>query len=97
VAPAERPDVVIVDPMFPERTKAARAKKEMQLLQRLLGPDDPHDTMELIELALATAQRRVILKRPVHAPQVAGVRPPDLEVPGRAARYDVYLIVPPRA
>ncbi|MGE3856379.1 MAG: class I SAM-dependent methyltransferase [Dehalococcoidia bacterium] len=93
---AARPDVVIVDPMFPERSKAARAKKEMQLLQRLLGPDDPADTLELIEIALATARRRVVLKRPVHAPQVAGVRPPDLEVPGRAARYDVYVIAPPR-
>ncbi len=91
-----RPDAVIVDPMFPERSKAARAKKEMQLLQRLLGPDDPRDTIALIEAALATARRRVILKRPAHAPQVAGVRAPDLEVPGRSARYDVYLIAPPR-
>ena len=93
---ASRPDAILVDPMFPERTKAARAKKEMQLLQRLLGPDDPADTVELIELALATARRRVILKRPVHAPHVPGVRAPDLEVPGRAARYDVYLSAPPR-
>ena len=93
---AERPDAVLVDPMFPERSKVARAKKEMQLLQRLLGPDAPRDTIDLIETALATARRRVILKRPVHAPHVEGVRPPDLEVPGRAARYDVYLIAPPR-
>ena len=91
-----RPDVVLVDPMFPERSKAARSKKEMQLLQRLLGPDDPRDTIALIETALATARRRVILKRPTHAPQAAGIRPPDLEVPGRAARYDVYLVTPSR-
>ncbi len=93
---ASRPDVVLLDPMFPERSKVARAKKEMQLLQRLLGPDDPRDTIELIEAALATARRRVVLKRPVHAPHVAGVRPPDLEVAGRSARYDVYLVMPPR-
>ncbi|MEI6136397.1 MAG: class I SAM-dependent methyltransferase [Chloroflexota bacterium] len=92
----ERPDVVLVDPMFPERSKAARAKKEMQLLQRLLGPDDPADTVALVTAALATARRRVVLKRPAHAPQLAGVRPPDLEVPGRAARYDVYVISPQR-
>ncbi len=91
-----RPDIVLVDPMFPERTKMARAKKEMQLLQRLLGPDDPRDTVALMEVALGTARRRVVLKRPAHAPQLAGVRAPDLEVPGRAARYDVYLIAPPR-
>ena len=93
----ERPDVALVDPMFPGRSKAARAKKEMQLLQRLLGPTEPRDTVALIEAALATAQRRVVLKRPVHAPHVEGIRPPDLEVPGRAARYDVYLVTPPRA
>lgn len=92
----ERPDVVLVDPMFPERSKAARAKKEMQLLQRLLGPDDPADTVALVTAALATARRRVVLKRPAHAPQLAGVRPHDLEVPGRAARYDVYVISPQR-
>ena len=93
----ERPDVVLVDPMFPDRSNAARAKKEMQLLQRLLGPTDPRDTVALIEAALAAARRRVVLKRPVHAPHLEGIRPPDLEVPGRAARYDVYLVAPRRA
>ena len=42
--------------------------------------------------ALARARRRVVVKRPVHAPAIAGVRPPDLVVAGRTARYDVSLI-----
>ena len=54
------------------------------------------NTVALVPAALATARRRVVLKRPAHAPQLAGVRPPDLEVPGRAARYDVYVISPQR-
>ncbi|MEX2372418.1 MAG: class I SAM-dependent methyltransferase, partial [Dehalococcoidia bacterium] len=93
---AERPDVVLVDPMFPDRRKAARAKKEMQLLQRLLGDDDldaravEADTEDLLRAAIECARRRVVVKRPAHAPPVGGRRP-DAQVPGRAARYDIYL------
>jgi 16S rRNA (guanine1516-N2)-methyltransferase len=91
LAEGERPDAVLVDPMFPERPKAARAKKEMDLLRRLLGPDADLD--RLLEQALATARRRVVVKRPLHTP-AAGPRRPDLVVPGRAARFDVYLRAP---
>ncbi len=96
-----RPDVVLVDPMFPERRKTAAAKKEMQLLQRLLGHGDAEgetgEAPALLAAALTAARRRVVVKRPVHAPPIAlGERRPDLAVDGRAARYDVYLIAPER-
>jgi len=84
----ERPDVVLVDPMFPERGKAAKAQKEMQLLQRLLGPDE--DTETLLDTALSHATRRVVVKRPPHAPPI-GDRKPSFAVDGKSARYDVYL------
>lgn len=83
-----RPDVVIVDPMFPERSKAAKARREMQILQQLLGPDE--DEGALLDAAIAAASRRVVVKRPAHAPPVGGRRP-AYSVEGRAARYDVYL------
>jgi 16S rRNA (guanine1516-N2)-methyltransferase len=85
----ERPDVILVDPMFPERSKAAKAQKEMQLLQRLLGPDE--DTEALLEAALTHATRRVVVKRPPHVPPVGG-RKPSFEVDGKSARYDVYVV-----
>ena len=88
---AERPDVVLLDPMFPERRKSARAKGEMQLLQLLLGAT-PEEDAPLLAAALAEARRRVVVKRPAHAPPIAGARSPDLAVAGRAARYDVYVI-----
>ena len=92
---AERPDVVLVDPMFPHRKKAAAQKKEMQLLQRLLGPEAPDEAPVLLAAALAAARRRVVVKRPAHAPAVPlEGRSPDLAVAGRAARYDVYLVAP---
>jgi len=85
----ERPDVILVDPMFPERGKAAKAQKEMQLLQRLLGPDE--DTEALLDAALEHALRRVVVKRPPHAPPV-GDRKPSFAVEGKSARYDVYVV-----
>ena len=88
----DRPDVVLLDPMFPERRKTARAKGEMQLLQMLLGAPPEGEDAALLEAALTHARRRVVVKRPAHAPSMAGARSPDLEVPGRAARYDVYLV-----
>lgn len=85
----ERPDVILVDPMFPERGKAAKAQKEMQLLQRLLGPDE--DTEALLDTALEHALRRVVVKRPPHTPPV-GDREPSFTVEGKSARYDVYVV-----
>lgn len=93
VAQADRPDVVLVDPMFPERKKAAAQKKEMQILQRLHGPDLEDEAPALLAAALRTARRRVVVKRPAHAPRIAlDGRVPDLVIEGRAARYDVYLV-----
>ncbi len=33
------PDVIYIDPMHPQRQKAALVKKDMQVLQQLFGPD----------------------------------------------------------
>ncbi|PKN78511.1 MAG: hypothetical protein CVU47_12150 [Chloroflexi bacterium HGW-Chloroflexi-9] len=85
---ADRPDVVIVDPMFPERRKAALVKKEMQLLHRLLGADEEPEA--LLAAALRCTSRRVVVKRPGDAPPLEGPRP-DLVIPGKTARYDIYL------
>ncbi len=88
---AERPEVVIVDPMFPERRKTAAVKKEMQALHRLLGAEP--DPASLLDAALRCATARVVVKRPGHAPPIEGPRP-DLAIPGKAVRFDVYLVRP---
>lgn len=87
LAPEARPDVVCLDPMFPPRKKAAQVKKEMQLFQRLLGPEE--DTAALWASACAAARRRVVVKRPVHAPPLAP--DPSVVYEGRTTRFDVYL------
>jgi 16S rRNA (guanine1516-N2)-methyltransferase len=82
-------DVVYLDPMYPDRGKSALAKKELQLLRELAGPDADADS--LLEPALVNARRRVVVKRPLPAPPLAG-RAPALEFRGTQARFDVYLV-----
>jgi 16S rRNA (guanine1516-N2)-methyltransferase len=81
-------DVVHLDPMYPHRGKQALPQKEMQILRELTGGDPDADA--LLAPALATARLRVAVKRPSHAPFLAGRRP-DFQLAGTQARYDVYL------
>lgn len=83
------PDVIYLDPMYPHRKKSASVKKNMQILQTLLGQDD--DTQELLELALKTAKKRVVVKRPKGAENLTTLKPTYL-VESKKTRYDVYII-----
>ena len=86
----ERPDVVYLDPMYPEpeRLKTALPKKSMQMFRRLIGDD--LDADGVLELALKQARDRVVVKRPLDAP-VLGGRKPTHVFEGKTARYDMYL------
>ena len=84
------PDVVFLDPMFPERTKSAAVKKKFQLLHHLERPCDNEG--ELLAAALAARPRKVVIKRPPKGPVLAGAKPSH-SLAGKAVRYDV--IVPP--
>ena len=86
-----QPDVIYLDPMFPERTQSALVKKEMRLLSRLLGGEEDAD--RLLQAALRTGCHRVVVKRPLHAPHLVAslVRQPPLQFRGRSARFDVYF------
>lgn len=82
-----RPDVVYLDPMFPQRTKTAQVKKEMKAFHAIVGGDADADT--LIEAALQIACYRVVVKRPKKAPVLAGMTP-GYELSGKTCRYDIY-------
>ena len=86
---AEPVDVVYLDPMFPERQKSARVRKEMWIFQTLLGKDP--DSGELLTAALARASYRVVVKRPARAPVLPGPAP-GFCLGGRKVRFDVYAV-----
>ena len=83
------PDVIYLDPMYPHRKKSASVKKNMQILQKLLGQDD--DTQELLDIALKIAKKRVVVKRPKGAENLTDFKPTYL-VESKKTRYDVYII-----
>lgn len=91
--PVAPPDVVYLDPMFPGRTKSAAVKKKFQLIHGLESPTDPLDEEALLRAALAARPRKIVIKRPVKGPHLAGVKPSH-SIAGKAVRYD--CIVPPR-
>ena len=84
-----KPDVIYIDPMYPERKKSALVKKEMQVLQRLHGNDD--NASELLNNALLFAKKRVVVKRPVHA-EPLNDKTPNTCIKSKKTRYDIYTI-----
>lgn len=83
------PDVIYLDPMFPEREKTADVKKEMRAFHSLVGKDEDAD--ELFELAVSKAIYRVVVKRPRKAPFVASHKP-SYQLEGKSSRYDIYTL-----
>ena len=81
------PQVIYLDPMFPQRDKSALVKKEMRLFKPLVG-EDP-DAPALLEAALALASHRVVVKRARKAPAIAGVKP-GYVLDGKSSRFDIY-------
>jgi len=81
------PDIVYIDPMFPPRQKSSQVKKEMQLLQKLIGPDEDSD--KLLTLAKSKARYRVVVKRPIHAKFLSDQKP-SYSLKGKSTRYDIY-------
>jgi 16S rRNA (guanine1516-N2)-methyltransferase len=81
-------DVIVLDPMFPERSKSALVKKPMRLFHAVVGADGDADA--LLHLSLERAGKRVVVKRPLHAPHLAGCKP-TLDFRGKAVRFDVSV------
>jgi 16S rRNA (guanine1516-N2)-methyltransferase len=86
--PKSRPEVIYLDPMYPHREKNALAKKEMRTLRAIVGDDQ--DAHALFRAALAYGAKRVVVKRPRLAPALAD-QEPDLVLPGKSSRFDVYF------
>ena len=85
---AEQPDVIYLDPMFPERSKTAKVKQDLQLLQLLDQKSEPPE--QLLLAALAVQAKKVVVKRPLKGPSL-GERAPSYSLRGKAVRFDVYV------
>lgn len=84
---SEAPDIILLDPMFPERQKSASVKKKFQLLQQLESPCT--DEGELLAAAMDLKPRKLIIKRPLKGQYLAGIKP-EYSYKGKAIRYDCF-------
>jgi len=85
---SERPDVIYLDPMFPERKKSGLIKKKFQLLQLLERPCD--DENGLLSAAIAVSPAKIVIKRPAKAPALGGIKP-SYTISGNSIRYDCIV------
>ncbi len=81
-------EVVYLDPMYPARSKSAKVKKELQLLQLLLGHDT--ESNNLFDLAMQISTKRVVVKRPQAASFLTKISP-SYSLKGKTTRFDIYL------
>lgn len=91
LADAPPPDVVYLDPMYPQRRVRGGRRKGIEALQGIVGHD--HDNDGLLDAALSVAGTRVVVKRPSGAAPLASqaghVRNDTIDGPN--TRYDRYL------
>lgn len=83
-----KPDIVLLDPMFPARQKSALIKKKFQLIQRLESPCSTEE--QLLDAAVAADPKRIVIKRPLKGPYLAD-RKPSYSLEGKAIRYDCFV------
>lgn len=86
---SKAPDIIYLDPMFPARTKSGLVGKKLQLLQKLEKPCSSEE--ELLSAAISANPRKIIIKRPLNGPYLAG-RKPSYIVKGKAIRYDCIVL-----
>jgi len=82
------PDVILLDPMFPERQKSALVKKKLQMIQKLEIPCT--DETSLLLSAVTAGPKKLIIKRPPKGPYLAGLKP-DHSITGKAVRFDCFV------
>jgi len=88
--PTLSPEVVLVDPMHPPRTKKALVKKNMRLIREIVGSDE--DSVELMKVAMNTASNRVVLKWPRRADPMEGIGLSSHQITGKSISYNVFMV-----
>ena len=82
-----KPDVILLDPMFPERTKSALIKKKFQILHKIEKPCI--NETELFNSAIKAKPKKIVIKRPLKGEYLAGIRP-NYSIKGKSIRYDCF-------
>ncbi len=83
------PEVIYLDPMFPESEGSALHTLRMRVLREIVR-EDVSSSDGLLALARSKALKRVVVKRPQEAEPLED-QTPDFAIHSVSYRYDVYL------
>ena len=82
------PDLIYLDPMFPERKKSAAVKKKFQLIHEIESAAKNEE--DLLDAALRALPKKIVIKRPLKGPFLAGHKP-SYSLEGKAIRFDCIV------
>jgi 16S rRNA (guanine1516-N2)-methyltransferase len=91
ILPNIAPEVILIDTMYKDRKKSALVKNDMRLVREVVGSDSDH--VELINVALNNASKRVVIKQPRYAETLDNIKGCSHQILGKTIRYDVYITI----
>ena len=91
ILPNIAPEVILIDTMYKDRKKSALVKNDMRLVREIVGSDSDH--IELINVALNNASKRVVIKQPRYAETLDNIKGCSHQILGKTIRYDVYVTI----
>ena len=91
ILPNIAPEVILIDTMYKNRKKSALVKNDMRLVREVVGSDSDH--VELINVALNNASKRVVIKQPRYAETLDNIKGCSHQILGKTIRYDVYVTI----
>ena len=91
ILPNIAPEVILIDTMYKDRKKSALVKNNMRLVREVVGSDPDH--VELINVALNNASKRVVIKQPRYADALDNIKGCSHQILGKTIRYDVYVTI----
>ena len=83
------PNLIYLDPMFPEKKKSAETKKKLQVLHRIELPCS--DENELLKAAISSKPKKIIIKRPPDGDFLGAMRP-TYSIERKAVRFDCIAL-----
>lgn len=86
----DRFDRIYLDPMFPERRKSAKVKKNMQLLHKLTIEEVGTENL-LFNTAKKISAKKIIVKRP-RISEFLNHQIPTHQLVGKSCRFDIYTL-----
>jgi len=84
------PDLVYLDPLYPENSKSSKRSGDVALLRTAIELESITDIGdEIFHEFRASEHKKIILKRPIKAPLICNKI--NYQIKGKSTRFDIYI------